>query len=138
MLRIMEKEDVECEPFIDAIKKEEAVKKSGLAPIPRDLVWMAMRSGVKLRKHAPKFENSALFQVALCGCQGENVDTTVKKEMLRRFCSFSLGNYDARMRVLAQYVALKLSVRWEDVENFERMTVRLLKAQEHEMTECVL
>ena len=47
------------------------------------------------------------------------------------------GNYDARMRVLAQYVARKFSVRWQDVEEFERTTVRLLKEQEHEMTESV-
>ena len=45
------------------------------------------------------------------------------------------GNYDARVRVLAQYVARKLSIRWSDVEDFEKTTVRLLKAQEHEMTE---
>ena len=37
--------------------------------------------------------------------------------------------------MLAQYVAVKLSVNWRDVEDFERTTVRVLKAQEHEMTE---
>lgn len=45
------------------------------------------------------------------------------------------GNYDARIRVLAQYVARRLSTKWSDVEEFEKTTVRLLKSQEHEMTE---
>ena len=45
------------------------------------------------------------------------------------------GNYDARIRVLAQYVARRLSAKWSDVEEFEKTTVRLLKSQEHEMTE---
>ena len=41
----MEQEDVESQPFIDSIKSEAAVEQNGLICIPRDLVWMAMRSG---------------------------------------------------------------------------------------------
>lgn len=48
MITIMEKEDVEPQPFIDALKAEAAVEKNGLTCIPRDLVWMAMRSGYSL------------------------------------------------------------------------------------------
>ena len=44
-MTIMEKEDVESGPFVDAIKAEDAVKNNGLICIPRDLVWMAMRTG---------------------------------------------------------------------------------------------
>ena len=33
------------QPFIDALKAEVVVEKNGLTCIPRDLVWMAMRSG---------------------------------------------------------------------------------------------
>ena len=48
VITIMEKGDVEPEPFIDALKAEAAVEKNGLTCIPRDLVWMAMRSGYSL------------------------------------------------------------------------------------------
>ena len=51
----MEQEDVEAQPFVDALKAEDAVEKNGLTCIPRDLVWMAMRSGFSLFEEISKF-----------------------------------------------------------------------------------
>ncbi len=46
VLAILEKEDVESGPFVDALCGEEAVTRGGgEGAVPRDIVWMAMRSG---------------------------------------------------------------------------------------------